>query len=305
MVKGIVMKTGVLKGSILIALGAASYGMLGTFVKLAYLDDFSTAEVTVSQFLLGFVILFVLSFFGNRKKGSESKSLGIKSILKLTVAGSSLGLTSIFYYMAVQYISVGVAIVLLMQTVWMGVVLEMFLQKKIPSARKIVAVFVILAGTVLATHLLSDSVNINWPGFGWGILAAVTYTATMYTSNNLELHFPPLKRSLFLILGGLIIILLIFHTSLNREFSMNIFSSWGLLVSLFGTVIPPLLFTRGMPLTGIGLGAIIASIEIPVALLTANILLKEPVSLVQWVGVLLILLAMALMNIGAKKETAL
>lgn len=297
------MKSGVFKGSILIAFGASSYGMLGTFVKLAYLDGFSTAEVTISQFALGFVTLLVLSFFGAGKKKSESKSSDIRSIFKLVVAGSSLGLTSIFYYMAVQYISVGVAIVLLMQTVWMGVVLEMFLQRKVPRPRKIVAVFIILAGTVLATHLLSDSISINWTGFGWGMLAAVTYTATMYTSNNLELHFPPLKRSLFMVLGGLIIILLIFHASLNRGFSMNIFTSWGLLVSLFGTVLPPLLFTRGMPLTGIGLGAIIASIEIPVALLTASILLKEPVGISQWIGVVFILFAMALMNIGARKDT--
>ncbi|WP_316812280.1 DMT family transporter [Pedobacter heparinus] len=293
------MKSSVFKGSILIAFGASCYGMLGTFVKLAYLDGFSTAEVTISQFATGFVILFVLSFFGKRKKGPERNSSDIRSIFRLVIAGSSLGLTSIFYYMAVQYISVGVAIVLLMQTVWMGVVLEMFLQKKAPVTRKIVAVFIILSGTVLATRLLSDSVSINWYGIGWGMLAAVTYTATMYTSNNLELHFPPLKRSLFMILGGLIIILLIFHASLNPGFSMKIFASWGLLVSLFGTVLPPLLFTRGMPLTGIGLGAIIASIEIPVALLTASILLKEPVSLSQWIGVVFILFAMAFMKIGA------
>jgi drug/metabolite transporter (DMT)-like permease len=57
-----------------------------------------------------------------------------------------------------------------------------------------------------------------------------------------------------------------------------------------------------MPLTGMGLGAIIASIEIPVAVLTANILLKEPVSLFQWVGIVLILFAVVLMNIRKSKE---
>jgi drug/metabolite transporter (DMT)-like permease len=122
----------------------------------------------------------------------------------------------------------------------------------------------------------------------------------MYSTNKLELHLPPLKRSLFLILGGLIIILIIFHTSLNQHFSFGIFLSWGLVVSLFGTVLPPLLFTRGMPLTGIGLGAIIASIEIPVSVLMAHLLLKEPVSLLQWAGVMLILFAVVLMNIAKR-----
>lgn len=291
------MKNQLLKGSILVGLGASSYGMLATFVKMAYQGGYTTSEVTLSQFSLGFVGLFILTLFRKRHPASESKKSGIRSILKLIVAGTSLGLTSIFYYISVQYIPVSVGIVLLMQTVWMGVIVEAILHKKAPGLPKIVSVLIILCGTVLATNLLNESVGISWVGFGWGIMAAICYTATMYTSNHLELHFPPLKRSLYLILGGLIVIALIYHAALNREFSFGIFMSWGLLLSLFGTILPPLLFTRGMPLTGIGLGAIIASIEIPVAILMAKVLLKEPVSLPQWMGVMLILLAVVLMNI--------
>jgi drug/metabolite transporter (DMT)-like permease len=290
------MKNKILKGSIFIALGASSYGMLGTFVKLAYHDGFSTAEVTLSQFGLGFIGLFVLTLFRKRGTVPATKTSGSKSISKLIVAGTSLGLTSIFYYLAVQYITVSVGIVLLMQTVWMGVILEMILHKKAPGLRKIVSVFIILAGTVLATSLFKQSVSINWTGFGWGMMAALSYTATMYSSNHLELHFPPLKRSLYMILGGLIIICLIFHASLNLNFSYRIFLHWGLLLSLFGTILPPLLFTRGMPLIGMGPGAIVASVEIPVSVLMAHILLKEPVSFLQWVGVTLILFAVVLMN---------
>jgi drug/metabolite transporter (DMT)-like permease len=290
------MKNKALKGSIFIAVGASSYGMLGTFVKMAYHDGFSTAEVTLSQFGLGFVGLFILTLFRKQGVVPATKTSGIKSIFKLIVAGTSLGLTSIFYYLAVQYITVSVGIVLLMQTVWMGVILEMILHKKAPGLRKMVSVFIILAGTVLATSLLTRSVNINWSGFGWGMMAALSYTATMYSSNHLELHFPPLKRSLYMILGGLIIISLIFHASLNQHLSYRIFLNWGLLLSLFGTILPPLLFTRGMPLIGMGLGAIIASVEIPVSVLMAHILLKEPVSFRQWVGVILILFAVVLMN---------
>jgi drug/metabolite transporter (DMT)-like permease len=296
------MKSDVLKGSLFIALGASSYGMLATFVKLAYHEGFSTAEVTLSQFGLGFVGLFILTLFRKRDAGAAAKTSGGKSILKLIAAGTSMGLTSVFYYLAVQYIPVSVAIVLLMQTVWMGVIVEMILHKKAPGSRKIAAVFIILAGTVLATNMLKQSITINWAGFAWGMLAAVCYTGTMYSSNNIEVHFPPLRRSLYMILGGLVIIAIIFHSSLNQAFHYQIFIRWGIILSLFGTILPPLLFTRGMPLTGMGLGAIIASIEIPVSVLMANILLKEPVSALQWLGVILILFAVVLMNIGVKEK---
>jgi drug/metabolite transporter (DMT)-like permease len=298
------MKNGVLKGSIFVALGACSYGMLATFVKMAYHEGYTLAEVIFSQFSLGFAGLLMLNLFGKRKPAPVMKSSG-KGAFKLILAGVSLGLTSIFFYQAVRYIPVSVAIVLLMQTVWLSVILEMILHKSVPGLRKIMSVFIILAGTVLATDMLKQSVTINWTGFGWGIMAALSYTATIYSSNHIELNFPPLKRSLYMILGGLIIVLLVFHSSVDGKFSYQIFLRWGLLVSLFGTIIPPLLFTRGMPLTGMGLGAIIASIEIPVAVLTANILLKESVSLSQWVGIALILFAVVLMNIRKSKEPLL
>lgn len=294
------MKNNLFKGSIFVALGASSYGMLAAFVKLAYQEGFSTAEVTLSQYSMGFAGLLILSLFRKPVRLPETNISGFKSTSKLIIAGTSLGLTSIFYYKAVQYIPVSVAIVLLMQAVWMGVVLEMILHKKAPGLRKTAAVCIILAGTILATNLLKQSASINPTGFGWGMSSALAYTATMYSSNHIELHFPPVKRSLYMILGGLIIICFIFHSSLNQQFSYRIFLHWGLLLSLFGTILPPLLFTRGMPLTGIGLGAIIATIEIPVSILVARVLLKEPVVFHQWAGVILILFAVVLMNIEAK-----
>jgi len=291
------MNNNILKGSLLVALGASSYGMLATFVKMAYSEGFSTAEVTLSQFSLGFLGLLILTAFCKKQPKVTTQTSPTKSILKLMTAGISMGLTSIFYYMSVQYLPVSVGIVLLMQTVWMGVILEMILHKKAPGLRKIGSVFIILAGTVLATNVLNQSISISWIGIGWGLLAAMSYTASVYASNSIELHLPPLRRSLFLIFGGLITIALIFHASINGNFSFDIFLRWGLVLSLFGTILPPLLFTRGMPLTGMGLGAIIAAVEIPVSVLMAHFVLGEVVNLPQWVGIILILSAVVLMNL--------
>ena len=294
------MKNNVLKGSLFIALGATSYGMLATFVKMAYQEGFTTAEVTISQYGLGFIGLLILNLFRKEKTVSKNENSALKSTFKLILAGTSLGLTSTFYYLSVQYISVSVAIVLLMQTVWMGVIFEILVHKKMPGLRKIISVVIILAGTLLATNLLQESVIINWKGFTFGILAAMSYTATMYSSNHIEVHFPVLKRSLFMILGGCIVVGFIFYSSINSHFSAAVFLRWGILLSLFGTILPPLLFTKGMPLTGMGLGAIVASVEIPVSIAIAYKFLDEPVSFLQWIGVILILLAVVLMNIKFK-----
>lgn len=296
------MKSEVLKGSFFVALGACCYGMLGGFVKMAYQDGFTTAEVVLSQFGLGLTGLFILSLFSKRKHAQAQQQPGAKSKIRLVTAGISLGLTSIFYYMAVRLVPVSVAIVLLMQTVWISVILEMLLNKQLPDRRKIISALLVLTGTVLATQLLKQSANISLVGLGWGLLSALSYTATMYSSNHIELHCPPLTRSLYMIMGGFIIIVLVFHGAINTGFSYRILMSWGILVSLFGTILPPLLFTRGMPSTGMGLGVIIAALEIPVAVLTATWFLHEVATLSQWIGIVLILTAVILMNLTTKQS---
>ena len=76
---------------------------------------------------------------------------------------------------------------------------------------------------------------------------------------------------------------------------------WGIVLSLFGTIIPPLLMNAGFPHTGIGLGSIVSALELPVSVLMAYFLLNENVTTLQWSGIVLIILAIILMNTKYKK----
>lgn len=297
------MNKTILKGSLLVALGAASYGLLATFVKLAYNENYTVAEVTMSQFILGIIGVLILNLFVKNKRMNTSPVSRSKSIGKLMLAGTSLGLTSTFYYLAVQLIPVSIGIVLLMQTVWMGVALEMILNKKLPSPGKMIAVILILGGTVLATNMITSTEKINWIGIGWGLMAALSYTVSVYTTNKVALEMHAFRRTLFMLLGGFVVVLAISLPSVMQKFDVSIFWSWGILLALFGTVLPPILFTFGMPITGLGLGAILSSVEIPVSVLMAYFLLHEEVNALQWFGILLILMTVIVMNLpGMKKK---
>lgn len=292
-----------LKGVFLVALGASSYGMLATFVKLAYLENFTTAEVTVSQFVLGILgMVFVLGFqkIKTKQKAIQASS---KSKFQLILAGTSLGMTSVFYYLAVRYIPVSIGIVLLMQTVWMAVVLDVFLERKAPSFRKIIAVMIVLIGTALATNILSKEIQLDWRGIFWGMLAAASFTTTMFTSNRIAAHLSAPERSLWMLFGGAIIVFGFAIYSQQTPFNFEIFIKWGIVLALFGTVIPPMLLNAGFPLTGIGLGSIVASLELPVSVLMAYFLLHEQVVFLQWLGIILIISAIVLMNIQIKKQS--
>lgn len=290
-----------IKGVVLVALGATSYGMLATFVKLAYKEGFTTAEVTSSQFIYGIIGVLFINLFQRIKNKNSATKANSKNILHLMIAGTSMGMTSVFYYLAVKYIPVSIGIVLLMQTVWMGVLLEWFLDKKAPSLQKTLAVLVVIIGTAFAINIFKINFNdttIDWTkGLFWGLLAAASFTTTMFTANKVALEISSAQRSLFMLLGGAIIVFGFGIYTQTTEFNFEIFTKWGIVLALFGTIIPPMLLNAGFPLTGIGLGSIVSSLELPVSVLMAYFLLNEELQLIQWIGIILIILAIVIMNI--------
>ena len=296
----------IIKGVFLVALGATSYGMLATFVKLAYQENFTTAEVTTSQFIYGITGILLINLFQKIKNKNTAIKATSKNIFQLMLAGTSLGMTSIFYYLAVKYIPVSIGIVLLMQTVWMGVLLEWFLDKKAPSMQKIISVIIVLIGTALAINIFKidfNDVTINWPlGLLFGLLAATSFTTTMFTANKVALGISSAQRSLYMLLGGAVIVFTFGIITQVTPFNFEIFAKWGIILALFGTIIPPMLLNAGFPQTGIGLGSIVSSLELPVSVMMAYVLLNEQVLFIQWLGIVLIILAIVIMNIQLKKK---
>lgn len=292
----------VLKGVFLVAIGATTYGMLATFVKMAYTEGYTTAEVTTSQFILGIIGILVINAFQKIKHKDKVVKATKKNIFSLMLAGTSLGMTSLFYYLAVKYIPVSIGIVILMQTVWMGVLLEMILEKKLPSKQKVIAVLIVLIGTVLATNIIHNDVELDWRGLAWGVLAAASFTTTMFTANSVATEISSAQRSLYMLLGGSIIVFSFAIATQVTPFNFEIFMKWGIILALFGTIIPPMLMTAGFPLTGIGLGSIVSALELPVSVMMAYVLLDEKVILSQWIGIVLIILAIIIMNVNFKRK---
>jgi drug/metabolite transporter (DMT)-like permease len=295
--------------------------MLATFVRMAYDENYTTAEVTVSQFVFGIIGILLINAFQRNRNNNTAVKASKKNKLQLMLAGTSTGLTSVFYYLAVKFdIPVSIAIVLLMQTVWIGVLLEWFLEKKAPSKVKTISVIIVLFGTVLATNLLNSEVKLNPLGIFFGLLAATSFTTTMFTANRIATEISSAQRSLYMLFGGGIMVLIfalitqiipnqfpaiadalgVFSTA--KDFNFSIFLKWGIILSLFGTIIPPMLLNAGFPLTGIGLGSIVSALELPVSVLMAYFLLNEKVILLQWIGIVLIILAIVIMNVNFKKK---
>lgn len=291
------------RGIVLVFLGACSFGVLSTFVKLAYKEGFTLGDVTGTQVLFGLIVLWTIVLL-RKLFSSKSSSTSSREKLKLVVMGTSTGLVSIFYYKSVQTVPASIAILLLMQFTWMSLAIEAIMKRRLPSLVQLCTVALILLGTALAGRLFSGELPDFDPiGIGYGLLAAFCYSIFLMINGAVGNQLHPATKSALILTGACALIFTVFPPMflVNGALTSGLFK-WGLILALFGTVIPPLFYAYGLPATGLGLGAILSAAELPVAVLMSNIILGEEVWAVQWLGVALILVAIALSNINSLRK---
>ncbi|MBW8347920.1 DMT family transporter [Bacillus sp. IITD106] len=275
--------------TIIVFMGACSYGIPSTIAKLAYSHGFSPNEIAGAQVLIAAALLF-LSLIMIR-----SVKIKLKSLFILMLAGSTTGLTTIFYFGSLKHIPASIAIVLLFQFTWMGIIIEAIIEKKWPSKEKWGALFLLASGTALTGQVYKVEIKeLSLEGVLLGLCAALTFALFILFSGKIESKVKPILRSAYMTLGATVVVLLIYPpTFLVNGFLFSGLFKWGLLLALFGSVIPIICFAIGVPRIGSGLATILSAFELPVAIIMAYIVLRENINISQWVGVIIILCGIA------------
>lgn len=273
------------QAAVIVFFGGCCYGVLSTIVKLAYAAGYIMQQVSAIQFLCGASILWILFLF------SKKKRLTGKETVKMVIAGLPMGLTGIMYYQTLNYVDASLAIIFLFQFVWIGTFIEFVFFRKIPSKAKLTSIFLLLSGSLLATGVFSNGFeSIAWQGVVWGLLSACSFSTFLFVSSAVGKDVPAIQKSALLSTGGLILVLILFPPTFLLKSSVALdIVPYGLFLGFFGVVLPPLLFSTGMPIVGVGLGTILAASELPVAVTASALILGEYVGPIQWLGVAIIL----------------
>lgn len=292
-------------------LGAISFGFLSTIVKFAYESGYTLGEITGTQSFSGMVILWIIHWLTTLKKkkseithtnntddNAQSESVPKTAWWKVSVSGVFTGLVGIFYYQCVKLMPASIAIILLMQYLWISVLIEAVVFKKRPSKKQLILLGVVFVGTFLAGGIFSEELAINIKGVGYGLLAATSYSVFLIASGRIGNDLPVLKKSALMITGSCAATWLIFPPLFffNGVYFSGLFA-WGLALALLGTVIPPFFFSYGIPRVGVSIGAILSAVELPTATLSSALILNESVDFVKWIGVALILLSIVATNV--------
>ncbi len=265
----------------MVLIAGSSYGAITPIVKMASLHKMPITWLTIAQYPLPLSLFLMATgiFLRRHRLTFEKPTL----IVLIGIAAAVTGLT---YYRSVALLSPGFAILLLFQFSWFAPLLEWIFYGKKPYRAQWLGISVILLGTVLAVPLGHE----RWSRLGivWGLLGGLGYALTLVWSSRFSASDSPWPRALVATGLGGVIVASVYHVW-NLPSPPQLVWFWGALVGLFSQAIPLWLIYRYAPRLGGGPTAIVASVELPVAVILSRIIVDQPTRLAQWLGIVLIL----------------
>ncbi|WP_210470741.1 EamA family transporter [Sporosarcina sp. 6E9] len=275
----------------MIIFAASSYGILSTIIKLAIHDGFTASEAVTSQYFTGFILAALIYIIVNR---SIPKFSGGMTLL---LAGLFTATTGTVYGQAVTYMPASIAVVMLFQFTWIGMLLDCIVSRRLPKRIEVISLVLLFGGTIFAAGVIdADISGIPWQGWAWGMASALSFSLFVLINQKQVKGMDTTTRLLFTSFFAAVAIF--FFQSPEIVWNGTLIGSglwiYGLILGVFGIVIPIYLFSIAVPKVGTATASILSAAELPVAVTVSVILLSEPLSFLQVIGIIIILIGMTL-----------
>lgn len=275
---------------LLVVIGAGCYGILSTIIKLANKDGFTASEAVTSQFYTGFLLALIIYIVAKRRLPKLQISLPV------LLAGFFTAITGTMYGKSVEYLPASLAVVLLFQFTWIGMLYECVATRRLPTKSEVVSLAFLFGGTILAAGLIdADLGGIPWQGWAWGLASAFSFAAFVTANQKPVAGMDVVTRLLLMSCYAAIVITFVQSPEIiwNGRLSEGLWM-YGAILGIFGIILPIFLFSVGVPKVGGGMSAILSAAELPVAIIAAMLLLGERLTPLQFTGIFLVLFGMTL-----------
>ena len=278
-------------GILLASLSGAFYGTLGLFGVLLIKEGFEIDNFLFWRFL--FSVILLLPFLNNKKAWKDVTS---KSGIIITLVSSIFYATATSsYFYAVEYIGSGLAMVLFFCYPIFVVLLDWLHGKNIPSKITMIGLLVVMFGI----FCLSDPQHwdLSFYGITWGLLCAFCFGIYFYTSQ-LEIKNIAIVSGTFCIcLGNCLVFTLwsLFSKDFMLPTTLSAISNISALAVL-ATLLPIYLVFVSLRYID-GTKASILSVFGPiVTIILGVIFLNEQISILQYIGVGIVLVGVYLVQ---------
>lgn len=271
-----------LKASLVLGLAGTIYGLFLTILKIANNNGYMREDLMVGQYLFALVV-FAIAVLIKRPERLKGKQR-----IKLMLIGAFGFGTNFCLYGAVAATNTSFAVTMLFQYVWLGILFDSLITRKLPTKPIAAAVVLVVLGTPLAAGVFDSENVINLPGLLWGSGAAIFYVGMLWTSARLETQVTSVVRTFYFSLTQTLL-----ATLAAPQFFVTSFfdpGAWlfAIPLGLTTAVIPTFLIMRNAPKVPVGITTIMTGMELPSTIVLGIIVLGEAHSAISITGVLLI-----------------
>lgn len=266
-----------------------SYGAVATIVKIAYADGFTWQETSFSQGFFAFVFFSLFTLIALVRRVKLIRPTG-KELLQMIALGACGNTTTLLYSFSLSRLPVAVAITLMFQFVWMGLVLQAVRDRRMPHPIQLAAGAIVIFGTLFASNIIgSDLASLDLVGMIAAFGSAISCALFMYFNATVGTRLPWMERGMFICLGASMLSFCFCPTYFSSGVLLQGLLGPGMLQGLLAQFLPVLLFGIGTPHLEAGTTSIMASSELPCGIALSAWLLQEPVNTPEIFGVILIL----------------
>ena len=286
-------------GILFVLTSGCCWGFHGILIKYGLALGASFLQVFL------FEVLFATVFFGAFGKTFFRKLRPTKAGHWWSLIGIGLSVVGVGYFLFLAFSLGPVAIGATLMFMYLPVVYAYSLLAKHQtlSLTKVLSIGCILLGAVLTTEIL-DSFNQAGaiPAVFAALAASMCYSVVFILTPGIANHTTPIFRSFFSSFVGLVgsLVILAFVPQLWFPISGNFWPLLGMAIVLavVGQTLPVITLMKGLPITGSSLGGVLASIELPIAVFAAAMLLGESLNSLKLVGVALVVAGIVAYNLS-------
>ena len=281
-------------------LGVFLFGTLGGFSR------FVTLPTAVTTMIRGFVatpFLLLIMYLGGKRLSIDAIK---KNLLPLLAGGVMLALAMITLFEAYRCVSVAVATVLYNLAPIIYVALSPILFKEKLTGKKIVCILTALLGVVLVSNVLESGMPKTLSeakGILCGLACAVCYAGTTVV-NKKVVGVPAFDKTIvqLAVLGVVLLPVNLFSGSLSNLQFEPLSTVMLLVICFVHTGIAYLCYFGSLEHIPANTAAILTYVDPVTAVLMSTLILHEPISVLNVVGVVLILGATLINELPGKKK---
>lgn len=278
------------------------WGMMGIYVRKLTEFGMGTMEIVALRSLLTAVCLFVFMLLFKR----DMLKIRLKDIWCFIGTGIlSVVFFNFCYFKAITLTSLSIAAVLLYTAPTIVMILSAVLFKERITTVKVVALAITFIGCILVTGMLGDKKGLSAEGLLIGLGAGLGYAFySIFSRFAIERGYHSLTISFYTFLIAAIgtvpmVNLRIIYGVCLVDKSMILYY---FLFALLTTILPYILYTKGLADLENSKAAIIASIEPVAASIVGIIMYHEELPLNVFVGIVLILGTILVTNLKRKER---